>query len=616
MNGYLGKLLTVDLTTGRIGEQSIPDSYLRDFVGGASLGARLLYSRLTPTLDPLSPDNPLLFITGPLTGTSGPAVGRYTVCAKSPATGLWAESNCGGFVGPEIRFAGYDGLLFTGRAASPVYLWLKDGKAELRDASHLWGQADTYETQTTIKKEVGDSLARVACIGAAGERLIQYACILGDHGRVAGRAGLGAVMGSKNLKAVAVRGSGGIPAAEASFKEKRSRANVELRNDTVTRVMREMGSSNAAEYFNLLGEMPVRYFSRSGFEGIDKVSGAAMAESILTGVSTCHACVIACGRKVTIPDGPYANGEGKGPEYETIVGFGPNIENDDLAAITHLGQLCDAYGLDTISMSNIAGLAFQMFERGLITAADTGGLELRWGDVRAVEALIELTVAGEGLGGHLRAGARGLAKRFGAEEMAVQVNGLEIAYHDPRGATGMGLVYATSPRGACHNQSDYFLVEIGGAMPEIGIEMLDRAGSEGKAAGVARHQWWRTLNNSLVMCVFANVPFGTALELVNAATGSDYTAAEFLRCGERGWALKRAINNRLGLTAANDTLPKALLTPYADGGAAGVTPDMKTMLSEYYAVQGWDAATGRPARDTLRRLALDEAERDLWGDAA
>ncbi|MEK6575897.1 MAG: aldehyde ferredoxin oxidoreductase N-terminal domain-containing protein, partial [Chloroflexota bacterium] len=267
MNGYLGKLLTVDLTTGRIGEEAIPESDLRDFVGGAALGARLLYRQLTPSLDPLGPDNPLLFITGPLTGSAGPAVGRYTVCAKSPATGLWAESNCGGFVGPEIRFAGYDGILFTGQASSPVYLWLKDGKAELRDAARLWGR-DTYETQTAIKKEVGESLARVACIGVAGERVIQYALILGDHGRVAGRTGMGAVMGSKNLKAVAVRGSAALPTADPLFKDKRSRANVELRNDNFTKVMRETGSAGGAEYFNVLGEMPVRYYSRSGFEGV------------------------------------------------------------------------------------------------------------------------------------------------------------------------------------------------------------------------------------------------------------------------------------------------------------------------------------------------------------
>jgi len=608
MNGCLGRLLTVDLGTGRIGEEAIAENDRRDFVGGASLAARLLYRRLTPTLDPLGPDNPLLFLTGPLTGTAGPAVGRFVVCAKSPATHLWAESNCGGFVGPEIRFTGYDGILFSGRASSPVYLWLNDGKAELRDASRLWGK-DAYETQSLIKREAADSLARVACIGVAGERMIPFALILGDHGRVAGRTGMGAVMGSKNLKAVAVRGSSPVPIARAEFQAIRSRANVELRNDNVTKMARETGSAGAAEYFDLLGEMPVRYFSRSGFEGVGQVSGAAMAESILTGVSTCHACVIACGRKVTLGDGP----EGKGPEYETIVGFGPNIEVDDLAAITHLGQLCDSLGLDVPSMSNTIGLAYALYERGLLTNADTGGIALKWGDPKAAETLIDLTVKGEGIGEWLRRGARGLAKHFGAEEMAVQVNGLEVAYHDPRGATGMGLVYATSPRGACHNQSDYFIVEIGGAMEEIGVTMLDRASSEGKALSVSRHQWWRTLNNSLVMCVFANVPFAAARELVNAATVFDYSAEEFLRCGERGWALKRAMNNRMGLTAANDTLPKALLTPLSEGGAAGVIPDMPTMLREYYAAQGWDAATGRPTKDTLSRLALGEAARDLWG---
>jgi len=613
MNGYLGKLLTVNLTTGHIAEQPIAPAHLRDFVGGASLAARLLYDRLTPDLDPLGPDNPLLFMTGPLTGSSGPAVGRYTVCAKSPATGLWAESNCGGFVGPEIRFARYDGILFTGRAASPVYLWLKDGKAELRDASHLWG-GDTYETQSRIKQETAGPLTRVACIGPAGERQIPFALILNDHGRVAGRTGMGAVMGSKNLKAVAVRGSAHLPIANLAFKELRSRANVELRNDNVTRVMRETGSAGAAEYFNLLGSMPVRYYSRSGFDEVSQVSGAGMAETILTGVSTCHACVIACGRKVIIPDGPYQRGESKGPEYETIVGFGPNLEISDLAAITHLGQLCDSAGVDTISMSNIIGLAFMMYDSGVITTADTGGVELRWGDARTAESLIQQTIHRQHLGEWLAKGARECARHFGVEEMVVQVNGLEAAYHDPRGVTGMGLVYATSPRGACHNQSDYFLVEIGGSMAEIGVEMVDRLASAGKAESVARHQWWRTLNNSLVMCVFANVPPVTAFNLLNAATGFDYTFDEFFRCGERGWALKRALNNRLGLTAENDKLPKAFLTPYAEGGAAGNVPDMKVMLSKYYAVQGWDQATGRPTPAALARLGLHEVAADLWGD--
>ncbi len=426
---------------------------------------------------------------------------------------------------------------------------------------------------------------------------------------------MGAVMGAKNLKAVAVRGSASLPVAHPDFNALRSRANVELRNDTVTKVMRETGSSGTAEYFNVLGEMPVRYYSRSGFDNISNVSGAGMAETILSGVSTCHACVIACGRKVVIPEGPYQRAESKGPEYETIVGFGPNLEIDDLAAITHLGQLCDTYGLDTISMSNTIGLAFMMYDQGVITSTDTCGLELKWGDARAAEALIHQTVQREGFGEWLAKGSRELARRFGVEDMAVQVNGLEVAYHDPRGATGMGLVYATSPRGACHNQSDYFLVEIGGSISEIGVDMIDRAASEGKAQSVARHQWWRTLNNSLVMCVFANVPFSTAHHLVNAATGFDYSPEEFLQCGERGWALKRAINNRLGLTAANDKLPKAFLTPYDEGGAAGVVPDMKTLLAEYYEVQGWDPATGRPTRSTLERLGLPGLAADLWGAA-
>ncbi len=607
------RLLTVDLSSGHIGEMPLDPSLLRDFVGGASLAARLLYPYLVPGLNAFDPAAPLLFLTGPLTGTSGPAVGRYVVCGLSPATGLWAESNCGGFVGPEIRYAGFDGVLFTGRAASPVYLWLRNGQAELRDASHLWGKADTYETQARLKAELSEPLARVACIGAAGERRIPYALILGDHGRVAGRTGMGAVMGAKNLKALAVRGSAQPPIANPDvFKPARSRANVELRQDNVTHVFRETGSAGGAEYFNVIGEMPVRYFSRSGFEAVSSVSGAGMAETILSGVSTCHACVVACGRKVTIPGGPYQRPEGKGPEYETIVGFGPNLEVDDLAAITHLGQLCDSLGVDTISMSNTIGLAFMMFDRGLISAADTGGLELRWGDARAAEALIRMAVSGEGFGHWLALGARGLARQFGVEEMAVQVNGLEVAYHDPRGATGMGLVYATSPRGACHNQSDYFFVEIGGTVPEIGVEMLARAGSAGKGEGVARHQWWRTLNNSLVLCIFANVPYGTALELTNAATGFDYTADDFLRCGQRGWTLKRAINNRLGLTAANDTLPGALLTPLPDGATAGVVPDLPALLADYYAAQGWDAASGRPTRATLISLGLADVAADPW----
>jgi aldehyde:ferredoxin oxidoreductase len=608
MNGYQGRLLTIDLTSGRFETNLLDPALLRLYVGGSALSAALLYPHLTGDLDPLGPDNPLLILNGPLSGTAGPSVGRFTVCAKSPATGLWAESNCGGFFGPELRFAGYDGLLITGRAASPVYLWIHHDHVEIRPAEHLWGQADTYLTQEKIRAEVSGRLARVLCIGQGGERLIPFSLLLCDHGRVAGRTGLGAVMGSKNLKAVAVRGTHKIPIArEVEFNRLRSSANLELRNSTTSTVLRETGSSGGAEFFDFMGEMPKRYFTSGVFEGAGRVSGAAMAETILSGVSTCHACVIACGRKVTLP----GEAEGKGPEYETIVGFGPQLLVDDLAAITRLGRLCDAYGLDTISMSNVIGLAYLLYAEGKLSAAEAGG-PLEWGDASGAERLIHLTVRREGLGEILAQGAKALGRYCGAEEAAVQVNNLEVAYHDPRASSGMALVYATSPRGACHNQSDYFMVDLWKDTNYANGELQDpRAGAE-KAANVALHQDWRTVHNALVQCFFASVPLEMTLNLVNAATGFDYSLDELRQVGERAWNLKRAINHRLGLTCANDTLPQALLRPYQEGGAEGFAPDFPAMLSAYYAARGWDEATGRPTRAALERLGLSDVADDIW----
>jgi len=609
MTGYQGKLLKVDLTTGRSESQALDPDRLRGYLGGSALAAVLLYPYLTRDLDPLGPDNPLLILNGPLSGLAGPATGRFTVCAKSPATGLWGESNCGGFFGPELRFAGYDGLLITGRASQPVYLWIHHDHVEIRPAGHLWGRADTYATQERLKAEVGERLARVLCIGVAGEQRIPYALLLCDHGRVAGRTGLGAVMGSKNLKAVVVRGTRKIPVArEAEFARLRSAANLQLRGENVTSILRETGSAGGADYFDYLGEMPKRYFTAGVFEGAAKTSGAVMAETVLSGVSACHACVIACGRVVTLP----GERPGKGPEYETIVGFGPQLLVDDLAVITRLGRLCDAYGLDSISMSGVVGLAYLLYAEGRLSAAEAGGA-LNWGDPAGAERLIHLAVRREGLGEVLAQGARALGRRYGAEELAVQVNNLEAPYHDPRGASGMALVYATSPRGACHNQSDYFLIDIlHDAHEERGDRLFDRHAGAEKAASVAHHQDWRTVHNALVLCFFAFVHGTALLELVNAATGFDYTMEGLRQVGERAWNLKRAINHRLGLTRANDRLPKLLLQPYADGGAAGFAPDLPAMLSAYYAARGWDETTGKPTRETLRRLDLASVADDLW----
>jgi len=600
-------ILKIDLSTCTTDEYIIPKEWERDYLGGASLAARLLYSSLIPDLDPLSPEAPLLLMTGPLTGTAGPAVGRFVASGRSPLTGLWAESNCGGFWGPELRFAGYDGIWITGKAENPVYLWLNNGMLEIRDASGLWGQ-DTYEVQNSVKKELNQPSAHVLGIGPAGERCVRFASILCDHGRTAGRTGLGAIMGSKNLKAIAVYGNNKISLVDQErFESLRSAANRLLKMDNVSRVMHDVGTVSGADYSEYLGSMPKRYYQDGIFKDIDKISGATQAETILVGTSACHACVIACGRVVCLKDGK----KRKGPEYESTVGFGPNLLVSDLEAITKLSEICDRYGVDTISMSNTIGLAFRLYERRIINATDVG-FPLLWGDTSAIEELIHLTVRRNGIGALLAEGSLRFGQHFGVEDEAIQVNGLEVAYHDPRGVSGMALVYATSPRGACHNQSDYFYVDWGQAEPSLGLEFFSRQAGAEKAANVAHHQDWRTITNALVMCFFANVTAETTVDLINAACGLDWTVKDMLRAGERGWNLKRAINNRLGLTQFNDRLPKALLEPLQDGGAAGYIIPFNEMLMAYYHARDWDPGTGRTTREKLYSLDLGDVAKDLW----
>lgn len=608
-------ILKIDLTTGKTEEYRIPERWEKDFLGGASLAARILYSALTRELDPLLAAAPLLFLVGPLTGTTGPTTGRFVVCGKGPATGLWAESNIGGFWGPELRAAGYDGLWITGKADRPIYLWLNGSRPstgsgqrlEVREAAHLWGQ-DTYSTQDRVKEEIGEKSARVCVIGPAGEKQVLFASLMCDHGRMAGRTGMGAVMGAKNLKAIAVRGTNPIPVFDlAKYAPLRSESNRALKQDNEAAVLRELGTAGAANYSEYLGAMPVKYYTHGSFENVDNISGAKMTETILAGRSACQGCVIACGRVVKLGDRP----KRKGPEYETIVGFGPNLLNDNLESIVELGELCDRYGMDTISCANTIGLAFHLFERGVVTDHDTGGIALHWGDVNAIEQLVHLTGRREGIGDLLAQGSRRFGAHFGAEEEAVQVNGLEVAYHDPRGVSGMALSYATSPRGACHNQSDYFFVDWGHTQEDLGITYFDRHAQGEKVPNVIRHQNWRTVFNSIVMCIFANTEPAMQVRLINAACGLNWTVEEMLKCGERGWNLKRLINMRMGLTRANDKLPKALLTPFPDGGSAGFRPDLPAMLSAYYEARGWDAETGTPTHQKLSQLGLDDVAEKL-----
>jgi aldehyde:ferredoxin oxidoreductase len=610
MDDYTFTILSVNLSDGRISEETIKADVLRKFVGGSALAANMLYPHLKKELDPLSPQAPLLFLTGPLTGTAGPSVGRYVICAKSPATGLWSESNIGGHFGPELRAASYEGLIVRGRSTEPCYLWIKEDDVEIRSAEHLWGRTDTYETQDEIKRELGQPLARVACIGMAGEERLRYALVLCDHGRVAGRTGMGAVMGAKGLKAIAVRGKKPIPIMKPeAFKRTRRKMNITLREDNVTRAFHEYGTSSGADYLDYLGEMPKYDFTRGSIEGVSKISGMTVAETILKSVSACHGCTIACGRVVKLENGESR----KGPEYETIMGFGPNIGNTDMSSITMMGELCDRYGMDTISVSNVIGLAFHLYSKGILTEKDAQGLDLTWGKMEVVEELIHKIIRREGLGALLAEGAREFATHFGVPELAAQVNGLEMPYHDPRGASGMALVYATSPRGACHNQSDYFWVDtLGRTEEDLGIVHFDRHEGAAKAANVARHQDWQSLRNALIMCEFSTVSIHDLVDLINQATGFDFTIEELMEVGERSWNLKRAINNRMGLTRKDDRLPEVFLKELPNGGSAGYVPPFKEMLEAYYKARDWDPVSGRPNPNKLNELGLTEVVEDIW----
>ena len=599
-------ILRVNLSTGDIDQFQVPREWEVEYLGGASLAARLLYEYLTPDLDPLSPEAPLLFLNGPLSGTAGPAVGRYVICGRSPATHLWGESNCGGFWGVELRKTGFDGLFITGASKDPIYLWIKDGEVQIKPADHLWGM-ETYQTQDTLIEELGIAGTRVACIGPAGESLIPFSLILSDHGRVAGRTGMGAIMGSKNLKAVAVKGNGSIPVHDldryASF---RSNVNRELRDDAMSQVIRDLGTAGIVDYFDYLAFMPKKYYTQGNSRGDLNISGVNINNSINVGVSACHGCVIACGRVVDLGD----DSKRKGAEFETLVGFGPNLLIDDPIRITLFGEMCDRKGVDSISMSNVIGLAMLLFEQGKIGVKETDGMEIRWGDMDVVDKLIWKTVHKDGFGKYLSMGAREFGRHFNAERAAIQVNGLEAAYQDPRGASGMGLIYATSPRGACHNQSDYYLVEVGQVYSNLGMTLQSPRGGIEKVLNIVNHQDWRTVFNALVMCIFANVPPDNLTELINSAVGLDLSVEEMLKIGERGWNLKRVINNRLGLSSVDDKIPDGFLRPYEDDEDEFI-PDFQGMLKEYYSLRGWDAQSGYPDLKKMEDLNLGWVMEDL-----
>lgn len=608
MYGWMGRILEVDLTRGIIREESLAPRIARDFIGGRGLGIERLLRGVDPMCDPLGPANIIVMANGPLTGTRAPTGARYMVMTKSPLTGSVTCSNSGGHFPAELKKAGIDMIVFTGRSPEPVYLWIEDGRAELRDASALWGLS-THETDAAVKRETLPE-ARVACIGPAGERGVLFASIMNDKDRAAGRSGVGAVMGSKNLKAVAVRGTGEVPLHDpeafsaivkrvmAGFKEslKGGKHSLNLYGTAITVV----GTQN-------FGVFPTRNFQQGTFEGWEDLNGEALTKKYLVRPKACYSCPIGCGRVTKVDDPDFA-GEGEGPEYETLYAMGSNCGVRNLAAVTKANYICNEMGMDTISAGSTIACAMELFERGIIPESDVGR-SLRFGDAHAMVELTRMTALREGFGDLLAQGSYRMAEHYGHPEYAMVAKKQEFAGYDPRGEKGMGLAYATSPVGASHMRGDPAYIEL------LGVPtLLDPLSYEGKSDLIRDWQNTFAVIDAAGLCVFFSVrnlvtptreirPQGI-MELLNAATGVGYDLDELTRAGERIFNAERLFMTRAGLSKKDDLLPPRIVKePMPDGPAKGHVCGLEDMLDNYYRLRGWNAE-GVPEGDKLRELNL------------
>ena len=610
MFGFTGRLLYVDLSSGSSSIINLEEKVARSYLGGSGLGAYLL-STMDWSIDPLDPRSGLAFVTGPLTGTPAPLCSRYSVCARSPLTSIWGEAHASGFWGPELKSAGLDGIVIEGRAPQPVYLLIHDDAVVIRDARHLWGK-DTYATEDSLRQEPGSERIRVACIGPAGEKRSAMASIINDRGRAAARCGLGAVMGSKGLKAIAVRGTRPVKTARPEELRRLSKTLVKLaRESAAGKYLGEYGTDGGMDPFHEFGDVPIKNWKQGAWEeGCHKVSGQAMKETMLTGRYACKGCPIGCGRIVEVKDGPYRGLKGKGPEYETAAAFGPLCLNDNLEAVAGANDLCNRYGLDTISTGAVIAFAFECFEEGLITIQDTDGLELVWGNGDAIVRLVEKIGRREGIGDLLADGCRKAAEQLGgdAAHYALHVKGLELPMHDPRAFSSWAVSYGTSNRGACHIQAPTFWVERGLTFPAIGLDNPgDRFACEGKGRLTKIFQDFCEVVESAGICKFAlygDFRSQQVISLLRCATGFDFEQEEVMKLGERSFNLKRMINVRCGISGKDDRLPERILSlALHEGGTKGYLPDQQKMLSEYYRERGWDEK-GIPTPEKLKELGL------------
>lgn len=610
----MGEVLWIDLEKEDWRTTNLDPEISRQYLGGTGLAAHLLFPFSSPVPEPLSPENPLVFATGPLTGTRIPLSGRWAVAARSPLTGLWGDADCGSSFAPMLKAAGYDALVITGRAARPSYLWLHGGEVEIRPAGHVWGE-DSYSAHDALRADTHPK-AGIACIGPAGERLVPMAGIMSDgsDGRTAARCGLGAVMGSKLLKAVVAWGEAAVPVADPGRLSRGIKAAAPVVVRKTVR-LKEHGSAGGVTGNALLGDMTARNWTDGNWvEPAQELSGERMTESILTSRYYCPSCVVGCGRIVRVPGGLHAGTEAGGPEYETLAGFGAQLLITDLSVVAEANDWCNRYGLDTISASGAIAFALEARERGMLTV-DPNLEDLDWGRPEPILRLLHKVARREGIGDLICRGVRAMAEHLGAAAgaFAIHVKGLEFPYHDPRALSSLAVNYATHPRGACHRGCTHNLERY--PFPELGYpEALNRHAEEGKGKAAAIMQNYAEVYNCLKLCQFEMSALTVAqiVDWLEAVTGDPWSAKELLAAGERSINLKRLFNLRCGARPEDDRLPERIRhEAHAAGNSAGYLPNLELMLQEYYQTRGWDQ-NAVPLPATLARLRLPVPE-DLIG---
>lgn len=612
--GYNGQILRVNLSRGIISTDAVDELFCRKYLGGAGFVSYFLLKELQQGIDPLGPENKLIFALGPVTGVPLPGSGRNCVGAKSPLTGGYAKSEVGGFWGAELKHAGYDAIIVEGKAEKQVYLWIHDGEVSIRDASHLW-RKNTKETQETIRAELGDSLIRVAAIGPAAENLVRYACIMNDLKDAAGRGGMGAVMGSKNLKAIAVRGHKRPEVAEPErLKELRQWV---LAHRELWASFAEFGTGAGMEAWVAIGNIPIRNFLDGEFPEIGEISANAIRDTIRIEMEGCYACPVRCKKVVKVDEPYFVDPAYGGPEYETLTAIGSNCGVSDLKAIAKGNELCGAYSLDTISTGVVISFAMECFENGLLTTKDTDGIELRFGSAEAMLKTIDLIARRQGIGDILAEGTARAAQKIGkgAMEFAMQVKGLEIPMHDPRVKAALGLGYAVNPHGAdhCANLHDTMFSQPGPSFDRVKplgiLEPLPADELGPRKVNMFRDvHLFRIAQDSLVLCMFLPYDVNQTVDILAAVTGWKTSTTKLLKVAERTLTMARLFNIREGLTAADDKLPNRFFQPKRNGVLSTKFYDpeqLEKAKSYYYTLMGWDAKTGIPTPEKMQELGIE-----------